>query len=89
MIRADQGTVIMKGNETYKTIMKGTPIDLLAELCTVLKSARNNFGDKYVDFMVEQSKILSEESKKEAEEASKKEKVVKDFLGLIFNKGEK
>lgn len=79
MIKADQGTVIMKG----------TPIDLLAELCTVLKSARKNFGDKYVDFMVEQSKILSEESKKEAEEAGKKEKVVKDFLGLIFNKGEK
>nr|DAG65061.1 MAG TPA: hypothetical protein [Bacteriophage sp.] len=76
MIKADQGTVIMKG----------TPIDLLAELCTVLKSARKNFGDKYVDFMVEQSKVLSEESKKEA---GKKEKVVKDFLDLISNKGEK
>ena len=27
--------------------------------------------------------------RKEAEEAGKKEKVVKDFLGLIFNKEEK
>lgn len=77
MIKSDKGVVEMKGRQR----------ELLADIGVILKSARENFGDELVDLVVEKSKMSDEEIHAEAEKA--KEKIVKDFLSLIFNKGEK
>lgn len=76
MIKSDKGVVEMKGCQR----------ELLADVCVILKSARENFGDEFVDLVVEKSKMSDEEIHAEAE---KTEKIVKDFLNLIFNKEEK
>lgn len=77
MIKSDKGVVEMKGRQR----------ELPADIGVILKSARENFGDELVDLVVEKSKMSDEEIHAEAEKA--KEKIVKDFLSLIFNKGEK
>lgn len=77
MIKSDKGVVEMKGRQR----------ELLTDIGVILKSARENFGDELVDLVVEKSKMSDEEIHAEAEKT--KEKIVKDFLSLIFNKGEK
>lgn len=77
MIKSDKGVVEMIGSQR----------ELLADVGVILKSARANFGDELVDLVVEKSKMSDEEIHAEAEKT--KEKIVKDFLSLIFNKGEK
>ena len=77
MIKADKGVVEMSGRQS----------DLLADVGVILNIARKNFGDELVDLVVEKSKMSDEEIHEEAEKT--KEKIVKDFLSLIFNKGEK
>ena len=79
MIKANKGVVEMKGNA----------VDLLGEVFTILKSARENFGDKHVDFVVEESKKSDEKLHEETEKLKEKEKIVKDFIDLIFNGEEK
>lgn len=79
MIKANKGVVEMKGNA----------VDLLGEVFVILKSARENFGDKLVDFAVEESKKSDEKLHEETEKLKGKEKIVKDFIDLIFNGEEK
>ena len=79
MIKADKGSVEMKGRGDI----------LFAELCTILVSVRENFGEQIVDLAVEKTKVSDSEIHAETEESKETEKIVKDFLGLIFNKGEK
>lgn len=77
MIKADRGLVKMEG----------TTVDLLGEVFTILKSARENFGDELVDYAVEKSKISDEKLHEEAEKL--KEKIAKDFMNIIFDDEEK
>ena len=79
MIKANKGAVEMKG----------TTVDLLGEVFTILKSARENFGDKLVDFAVEESKKPDEKLREEIERLKGKEKFVKGFIDRIFNGEEK
>lgn len=69
--------------------MKGLQIELLADLCTVLKAARDNFGDKQVDLVVETSKMSDQKINEGAERLKEDDKIVKDFLALIFENGGK
>lgn len=77
MIKADEGLVKMEGSVA----------SLLAGVVVILKAAREIFGDENVDFAVERSKMSDEEI--HAEAAKEKEKIVRDFLSLIFNRWEK
>ena len=77
MIKADKGVVEMRGRQS----------DLLADVCVILKSARENFGDELVDLAVGKSKMSDEEIHAEAEKAKKE--IVKEFFDLIFDKWEK
>ena len=64
--------------------MAGLTVELLGELFIILKSARGNFGDELVDYAVEESKKPDEEIHKEAGRLKRNEKMVKDFINLIF-----
>lgn len=77
MIKADRGSVQMAGSTA----------EVLGELFTILKSARENFGDEFVDYVAEESKKSDEEIHKEAEEVKKE--FVKDFINRIFGREEK
>ena len=79
MIKADRGLVEMNGNT----------VDLLGEVFTILKIARENFGDKLVDFAIEKSRKTDEELHEEAEKLKGKEKIVNDFINLILDGEEK